>query len=190
MPEEYQQQPVAGRDIISYGLPVSDNLAKTILDTKDQINQFKLSLQGIEQVRDTKTKKWKTIRVKKPVMNQAGINEIIDILNTYLDKNTFLSIYSEQTINKGVQYLGHDLVDLIADNFREWEMEPDFNRIMIIIRKILFIVHTSYNRALSYGREYGERKGMTFEGVTGMTERREIISKEKPRRFRVFSGKG
>ena len=97
---------------------------------------------------------WKEPKMmSRQLFNEYGVQEILRILSMYLNRNTILSNYDEETINWKVYDLGYDLADLIFMKYEEMGLDTKdkIKLYPIIVREMVDTVHSSYLRALGGG---------------------------------------
>ena len=105
---------------------------------------------------------------KEKVLNEFGVAEIMRVLSNYVNRNTILSNYREETINDKMYDLGMELADLFylkyeimgLDNLEKRKLYP------ILVRELVDICHSSYLRAL-HG---GERESLREARQVNQTE--------------------
>lgn len=94
------------------------------------------------------------------LFNEYGVQEILRILSLYLNRNTILSNYDEDTINYKVYDFGMELIDLIFMKYEQMGLD-DVQKIKIypmICREIIDVVHSAYLRALNGGERQSLRE--------------------------------
>lgn len=89
----------------------------------------------------------------KSIFNEYGVQEIMRILSLYLNRNTILSNYDEETINVKVFDFGNEIADLIYMKSEEMGLDNAEKRKLysIIVRQLVDTVHSTYLRALGGG---------------------------------------
>jgi hypothetical protein len=87
---------------------------------------------------------------KKERLNDDGVSEVMRILSMYLNRNTILSNYDEDTINYKVFDFGTELADLLFLKYDEfgWDTLEKRKEYAMIVREVVDIVHSAYLRAL------------------------------------------
>lgn len=97
------------------------------------------------------------------IFNDYGAQEILRVLTIYLNRNTILSNYDEQTINNKVYDLGIEIADLIYLKYEQMGMDtPEKRKLyMLIVREIIDTVHSTYLRALNGGERESLRTART-----------------------------
>ena len=90
---------------------------------------------------------------KNKIFNDYGVSEIMRILSIYLNRNTILSNYDEDTINWKVLDFGKEVSDLIFLKYEEMGLDTleKRKRYPMIVREIVDAVHSSFLRALNGG---------------------------------------
>lgn len=100
---------------------------------------------------------------KDKVLNDFGVNELMKILSMYLNRNTILSNYDEDTINVKVFDFGNDVSDLIYLKYESMGLSDLEKRKLypMLVRMMVDVVHSSYLRALHGGERQGLRENMS-----------------------------
>jgi len=90
---------------------------------------------------------------KEKIFNDLGVSEIMRILSIYLNRNTILSNYDEDTIKWKVLDFGNEISDLIFLKYEALGLDTleKRKRYPMIIREIIDTVHSAYLRALNGG---------------------------------------
>lgn len=85
------------------------------------------------------------------VLNEYGVQLIMNTISFYLNRNTILSNYSEDRIFEILFDLGNELADLIYQSYEKMGLITPYKRAryIMIVMNILHTVESSYNRALS-----------------------------------------
>lgn len=96
------------------------------------------------------------------VLNEYGVAEVMRILTLYINRNTILSNYDEETINYKVYDFGCDLADLLFLKYDEfgWTTAQKRKLYPMLIRQLVDIVHSAYLRALNGGEREALRKAI------------------------------
>jgi len=97
------------------------------------------------------------INITKPedtnliVLNDFGVQLIMNFISFYLNRNTILSNYKEERIYEILHDLGYELGDLVYINYEQMGMDTveKRSRYPILVMNILHMIESSYNRALS-----------------------------------------
>lgn len=87
------------------------------------------------------------------IFNDYGVAEIMRILSMYLNRNTILSNYDEDTINWKVLDFGYEVSDLIFLKYEEMGLNTleKRKRYPMIVRELVDAVHSAFLRALNGG---------------------------------------
>jgi hypothetical protein len=101
------------------------------------------------------------------IFTEYGVQEILRFVSMYINKNTLLSYYDQETINWKVYDIGYDLTDFIFlkyDKMFRYETEDELKdkiKIYILtVRELVDAIHSCYQRAL-FGEERASlRKAM------------------------------
>ena len=112
----------------SYLLEESErNLIKEQLDLTEELERIEHLLRGHIQVTDEKTgeKVWIEPKDKDDVLlTEAGVLLIMGSIRWYLNKNTLLSNYDEETINKKMEDFSTSLADALFMNYEKYFLYP------------------------------------------------------------------
>lgn len=87
------------------------------------------------------------------IFNDYGVAEIMRILTMYLNRNTILSNYDEDTIQWKVLDFGYEISDLIFLKYEEMGLDTleKRKRYPMIVRELVDSIHSSFLRALNGG---------------------------------------
>lgn len=102
-----------------FGLPTDNNLIEYQLDLREILDRIYHLLKGHQIKEDAQG----NIIYSDPidsnmiVFNDFGVDLIMNIMSFYLNRNTLLSNYDEETINWKVLDFGNELVDLIHNKY-------------------------------------------------------------------------
>lgn len=147
-------------------LPPEENTIINLLNTKSGLPFREISNRTeIETVRLKKLlirlEQQRIIEVDDgTILNDFGISEIMRILSNYINRNTILSNYDEDTIKEKLYDLGNDLADLIYLKYEKMGLRCLEKRKLyaIIVREMVDIVHSAYLRALNGGERESLRE--------------------------------
>lgn len=146
-----------------------DNLAQWQLELDNIIERIDHLLRGHEIGFDNNGRLiWKqSDDPKNKILTEYGVQEILKVLSMYLNRNTILSNYDEQTIKDKVYDVSMDLIDLIYMKYEhmfffrdEEELRMKIRLYPIIVRQISDAIHSSYLRALGGEERSSLRKAM------------------------------
>lgn len=108
---------------------------------------------------------------KERIFNDFGISEIMRVLSMYVNRNTILSNYDEETINGKVLNFGKELRDLIYLKYEDMGLDTLEKRKLypMMVRQLVDIVHSAYLRALNGMENRGLRETRNVtENITPM----------------------
>lgn len=134
--------------------------------------------------------------VNDKILNDFGVSEVMRTLTMYLNRNTILSNYDEDTINWKVLDFGKEIVDLFYLKYEAMGLDTLEKRKLypILVREIVDIVHSSFLRALNGGERaslHEARQITQQESIVGNVPSNGGIVRERsifnPMRF--FGGK-
>lgn len=102
------------------------------------------------------------------VLNDYGVQLIMNFISFYLNRNTILSNYKEERIYEILYDLGYELGDVVYINYEQMGMDTveKRSRYPMLIMNILHMIESSYNRAL--GGE--ERDSLRKARIVNQTE--------------------
>ena len=84
------------------------------------------------------------------LMNDYGVQLIMNLLSFYLNRNTILSNYEQTRIYEILYDLGNELADLIYINYEKMGLDTPGkqSRYPFIVMNILHMVESAYNRSI------------------------------------------
>jgi len=142
-----------------------DNLIRWQLDLKEDLDRIYHLLRG-DQVGEDKDGNIIYISPKddnlKP-FSESGVQLIMNVMAFYLNRNTILSNYSEQTIDWKILDFGNELADLIFNKYEEMGMNTPQKRKMypMIVKELVDTIHSAYLRAYHGGERESLRTART-----------------------------
>lgn len=125
---------------------MSDDFSKWRLQMEDVIEVVEHNLRGEKW--DNDSKKW--VELGTRIMNEEGVVSISSTLSLFLNKNAFLSNFSEDDVLNLTKNIHKTLCTDLYYNWQRWKFKPEYN---IITRKIAILVFMGLKRA----QEEGER---------------------------------
>jgi len=148
-----------------FGQQQDENLIKWQLDLREELDRIYHLLRGHQIKEDEKG----NIVYVEPEdeslrpFNEYGVQLIMNIMSFYLNRNTILSNYDEETINHKIFDIGQELVDLIFNKYEEVGMDTQEKMKLypMIIRELVDSVHSAYLRALHGGERNSLRTART-----------------------------
>ena len=173
--EEDFQQPSEAEMELNRSLPMAAtqdaNLTMWQLDSSEILEGAEHRLRGeiFGQVVDKDgniRRAWYCPVGSRPLMNELGIRQIINLSSNNIDRITFLSNLSEEQILMMTKETHKDLAQLISRNHRLYELDKsNFN---IVISMIVFRIFPALMRAWQeWERKHlrtVERRGYTYSG--------------------------
>jgi len=142
----------------------NDNLIKWQLELNDILERADHILRGdIIEFKEGHLLWVKNINTKENALNEQGVQLIMKALSNYVNRNTILSDYTEQQIAFKVYDFGRELNNLIFMKYEEMGMDTEDKRkeYPMLVRQMVDIVHSSYNRALNGGERRSLREART-----------------------------
>ena len=135
------------------------NLVKWQVDIESELVRIERLLR--KQV-PKRNEKGQLIYVDSPenqLFNEKGINETMNILSWYLNKNIILSCYEEKQIDQIMMQFGEEIIDFFYTNMEDFGMDTEDKKkhYPVIVMNIINIVDATYRRALD-GRELDSLK--------------------------------
>lgn len=96
----------------------------------------------------------------KRILNDFGVAEIMRCLSMYINQDTILSNYREETIDDKMLDLGFELTDLFFLKYESMGLNTLEKRKLypILVRQLVDIVHSTYLRALHGGERESLRE--------------------------------
>lgn len=122
------------------------------------------------------------------MFNDFGVAEIMRILSMYLNRNTILSNYDEETILYKVYDFGCEVSDLIFLKYENMGLNTleKRKRYTMIVRELVDTVHSAYLRALNGGERDSLRQARSIQqtesfspfggGMGGMVKERSMFN--------------
>ena len=107
-----------------------DNLIKWQLNLAEELNKIYHLLRGDEVEEDEKGNERyiPQTNVEVMILNNFGVQIIMNILSFYLNRNTILSFYDEEMINIKIRDFGIEVSDLIFNRYEDMMMTTDFRK--------------------------------------------------------------
>lgn len=123
---------------------MSSDLTNRVMKTDDIVMQIRLSLQGVEWVKDGTQKK--LVRLSTPKLNEKGIQAIESLVKSFLNRNTTLSYLQDHEEANAIMYsFMNDISEHLILKEKEYEMEiEDYDVIIdIIFNAVQFAAYRS-----------------------------------------------
>ena len=110
------------------------------------------------------------------IINNYGVQEVMRILSMYVNRNTILSNYSLEEIHLKIYDFGKDLSDLFFMKYESFGWKDNIEKrknYPMLMREMIDIVHSAYNRALGgkereslrEARQISQSEQLTPQGV-------------------------
>ncbi len=131
-----------------------NNLIKWQLDIQNELERIEHLLRKHIPKKDKKGKTYFVESQKKDqVFNETGINEILNILNWYLNKNILLSNFNEEDIKMRCKQFHDELTDFIFNNYQRFGLDTKekIKHYPMVVMNLTNTVESAYNRALNGG---------------------------------------
>lgn len=189
---EYSQ---AMNQMANANLP-EDNLIRWQLDIKEDLDRIYHLLKGQRVEIDKDTGEPKYVDPADPNLipfNDFGVQLIMNIMSFYLNRNTLLSNYDEQTINDKMKDFSEEIIDLLFLRYEEMGMDtPEKMKLYpLIVRELVDTVHSAYLRALKGGERESLRTARTVTQTEPLGGGSFARPMPQPKRgFNPFAGRG
>lgn len=138
------------------------------LSVEELLNRIKKRL--LREKYDLKEKDW--VKGKEPLMNEEGVDCIMALLESMLDKNLFLTELKDSHINRIMIDILDDLTDIIMIKYKEFDIDPAHRSTVINM-----IEHPLYFALCRAG------KGLTLRSLQKSHTVRETVVKQGRRPF-------
>ena len=152
--ETTQQQIQLGQASI-FGSEIDENLIKWQLDLREELERIDHMLRGHQLKFDDKGNLVYTDPTDSDLIpfNEHGVQMLLNVISFYLNRNTILSNYDEETINWKVYDIGNEITDLIFMKYEQMGMDTDqkIKLYPMITQELTNTIHSAYLRALHGG---------------------------------------
>ena len=170
----------------------NDNLIKWQLDIKDELTRIEHLLRKHIPKTD---KEGNTYYEESPeanqLFNERGVNEILNILAWYLNKNIILSNFSEKDIRQRIDQFARYLTDFIFMNYQSFGLDTldKMKHYPMIVMNIINVVEATYFRALNGGerREISTSRHVMQTEPLGMNQGYNQNQNQQQNKFSIFS---
>ena len=136
-----------------------DNLIKYQLDIERSLARIERLLRKQIQKRDKKTGSVYYVDCpENEILNEYGVNEIMNLLSTYVNKEIMLSCYDDRQIDKIMEQFGEEVIDFVYTNMEKFGLDTSEKKkhYPIIVMNIINLVDATYRKALD---------GLTLENL-------------------------
>ena len=138
-----------------------DNLIKWQLDIKEELVRIEHLLRKHVPKADDKGNVFYTEPEEcNKLFNELGVNEIMNVLAWYLNKNIILSNFTEEDIKLRCRQFGDFLADFIFNNYQRFGLntKEKIKHYPMVVMNIINTVEAAYNRALNGGERQSLRE--------------------------------
>lgn len=147
------------------------NLIEWQLDFSPELKQIERMLRGQVLVFDKKLNKeiWQDPEDKAMILlNEQGVQEVLKIMRSYLNKNLVLSWYTEEQIKIRVSQFGKSFARLLLYNAKQYGLDTAYKQAHyeMIVMNMLNMVEAAYYRALNGN----EKKSLTTARTVHQSE--------------------
>lgn len=154
-----------------------ENLIRWQLDLTEIMERAEHVLRGDKLVFINGNMIWKQPdKEEDQILNNHGIQEVMRILTMYVNRNTILSNYGIDEIHLKVYDFGKELSDLFFMKYEVFGWKDNLEKrknYPMLMREMIDIVHSSYNRALGgkereslrEARQINQNEQLTPQGV-------------------------
>jgi hypothetical protein len=137
----------------------SDNLVKWQFDIDKSLLRIERLLRKQVPKRDQETKEVYYEDCKEnELFNEYGINEIMNLLSWYVNKELMLTCYTEEQINLIMEQFGYELADFLYYNMEKFGLNTEDKKkhYPMVWMNIVNIVDATYRKSLD---------GLTLESL-------------------------
>jgi len=123
------------------------------------------------------------------ILNEKGIQFIMNFISFYLNRNTILSHYTEERINQILHDIGIELSNQLYFNYEKYGMDTleKRTRYDTICLEIIHTIESAYNRALKGGERESLRTARTvMQSVQAGGSPQQGMYQQPKKRFSVF----
>jgi len=132
----------------------TDNLVKWQLDIKEELARIEhLLRKHVPKVDKNGNMYYAEPEKGEQLFNETGVNEILNILAWYLNKNIILSNFDEKEVKQRCQQFSNFLTDFIFNNYQRFGLDTKekIKHYPIVVMNIVNTVEAAYNRAINGG---------------------------------------
>ena len=154
MQEQMERQQMQQNSPTMFNDVDHENLIKWQLDIKEELVRIEHLLRKHVPTADDKGNiYYKDPEEKDKLFNELGVNEIMNVLAWYLNKNIILSNFSEDEVKLRCKQFGDYLADFIFWNYQRFGLDTQekIKHYPMVVMNIVNTVEAAYNRALNGG---------------------------------------
>lgn len=163
----------------------SKNLIEFQLDIKEELERIERLLRKHIPKFDAKGRMYYDKPHKEDeLFNERGVNEILNLLAWYLNKNIILSNFSEPDIQIRMEQFGNELIDLIFNNYEAFGLDnkEKIKYYPIVVMNIINTIEASYYRALNGGERESLRTARSVTQSVDGTGSQMVLSSMKSKK--------
>ena len=152
-----------------FGGAENENLVKWQLDIKEELQRIEHLLRKHVPKRDSNGQEYFAEPEKKDqLLNEHGVNFILNLLGWYLNKNIILSNFDDEQINLRVHQFARELTNYLHNNYEKMGLNntDKLKEVPLLVLNLVNTVEAAYNRAL-HG---GERESLRTARSVHQTE--------------------
>lgn len=122
-------------------------------------------------------------------LNEYGVQFIMNILSSYLNRNTILSNYDEDRIYKILYDIGYEITDQIYLNAEKMGLDtPDkIKRYPMIVLQLIHTIESAYNRAYKGGERESLRSARIVTQSDNMNPSPIMMNMRKTQKTSLFN---
>lgn len=143
----------------------NENLIRWQLDIKEELSRIERLLRKQIAKRDDKGNiYWEDPKDDKDkLFNEHGVQEILNLLNWYLNKNIILSNFTIKEVKVRMHQFGIELTDFIFNSYESFGLntKDKIKHFPMIVTNIINTVEAAYHRALEGGERESLNKKMS-----------------------------
>ena len=173
---EYKKANLEKRDVnLAYGTTLfsaeeRENNIRWMLDIKEDLERMEHLLRNhVPKVDGKGNIIYMKPEIHNQILNEKGVNQILNFLGFYLNKNLFLSNFDEDEVKIRCMQFGESFVDFLHNNYQEFGLNtPEkMKHYPMICLNVINTVEAAYHRCLN---------GMTAHSINKMT----FVSQSEP----------
>jgi len=136
-------------EITTKQIPTAD-LLRELLDFSADLEKFELSLRNQVEVIDFKNKT-RTIQQRgEPLLNDEGVNMMINIVSSHLSNVFKVTNFNERDVDSMAEDICHEVIDLLSYNYKNWGVKKENLSIIVqIVNDFVYaMLKSSFNEGL------------------------------------------
>lgn len=164
----------------------NDNLVKWQLDIKEELARIEhLIRKHIPATDQDGNEYYKEAPKENQIFNETGVNEILNLLAWYLNKNIILSNFNEKQINQRCEQLGEELINFVFNNYENFGLndKEKIKHFPIVVMNILNTIEAAYNRAWRGGERESLRTARTVIQSENSRGGQQMLMPQQQRKF-------